>query len=121
MNLNQLLLVFVGGGAGSVLRFLFSVAIVRYQFSSLPLATLIANLLACAILAIAVRVSFTSGLNEQVRLLLITGFCGGLSTLSTCSYETVTLIRGGNWQWAAGNILINLLVCLGILFLAVRK
>jgi CrcB protein len=121
MNLSNISLVFIGGGAGSVLRFLLSAAVLRFQPVSWPVATLLANLSACAILALLVRFSGSISLSEQFKLLLITGFCGGLSTFSTFSYESFLLVRTGNWQWAIANILISLLLCLGILFSLVRK
>ncbi len=121
MNLTNIGIVFIGGGAGSVLRFLLSVTVLRFQPLHLPVATLVANLIACAVLALIVRFSGSISANEQLKLLLLTGFCGGLSTFSTFSYESLLLVKTGNWHWAAANVVINLLICFGILFTLIRK
>jgi CrcB protein len=119
MNSISLLLVFLGGGTGSVLRLLISGIVIKNNNIPLPYATLAANVLACFVMAVALKLS--SNVSESIRLFVLVGFCGGLSTFSTFSLETATLIRSGQMSWAIFNILISVILCLGILLIALRK
>ncbi|MBK8341173.1 MAG: CrcB family protein [Flavobacteriales bacterium] len=108
-SMNTWLAVFLGGGAGSVVRFgvtrLFVGLEVRGQF---PWATLTANLLATALLAwLIMRWGVQLPGREQWMALLAIGFCGGFSTLSTFSYENYALLRDGLYIYAALNIAIS--------------
>lgn len=113
MTFLNICLVFLGGGLGSVLRFCIS----NYVKSEggFPWATFITNLMACFIIGILVSLSLKSHLTSNQRLLLITGFCGGFSTFSTYSYETMALIQNGNY-WLAGVYVVSSIV-FGLLFL----
>ncbi|MCR5183175.1 MAG: CrcB family protein [Opitutales bacterium] len=112
----QSVLVFVGAGLGGLARWMIGRAVFLVAGTTFfPAGTLIANLLACAgagLLALA-----GTQLSADLRLLLFTGFLGGLSTMSTFSYETVQLLKMGAWQIALLNLLLTLIVCLGIIFL----
>ena len=119
MNLNNFLWVFLGGGLGSVIRFILSIWISKSEQEGIPLATLLANVGACILMALTFR--FLSPLSETARLFLFVGFCGGLSTFSTFSMETISMIKCGQLSWAMGNILLNVLLCLGVLFFMIRK
>jgi CrcB protein len=109
-------LVFLGGGIGSVLRYAIGLAFQRSSYQ-LPLATLLANITACLIFAGCL--SLAEGKNAT-RLLLLTGFCGGLSTFSTFGFETWLLIKQGNYTWATANIFISLVLCIGA-FILIKK
>lgn len=115
--MNNLLLVFVGGGLGSLARFGIS-EIVKNNFkSSFPIATLCSNILSCLILALMVGLySGKADASPAMKTLLVVGFCGGFSTFSTFSYETVELMRSGNVIYAIANILISVVVCISLIF-----
>jgi CrcB protein len=93
--LKQLLLVGVGGAAGSMLRFLTSILTSRFYNGAFPLATLIINIVGCFLIGL-VMAKFAGAENNQLRLLLVTGFCGGYTTFSAFSYENITLFNTGN-------------------------
>ena len=115
--MNNLFLVFLGGGLGSIARYGIS-ELVRQQFKSVfPLATLLSNIISCIVLALAVGF-FTDkvGNNPTLRILIVVGFCGGFSTFSTFSFETVELFRTGNAVVAIANILISVAVCVSLIY-----
>lgn len=107
--MNLWLAVFLGGGAGSVVRFAISHFFQRFELNgAFPWATLLANILATAFLAwLILRYGVHAPGNEQWRALLAIGFCGGFSTLSTFSYENFQLLRDGLVGYAAANIIIS--------------
>jgi CrcB protein len=118
----KLLTIFIGGGLGSLARYSISVLILNTRFIHFPLATLLSNMIACLILALCVTV-FKEKIDASSWMapLLITGFCGGFSTFSTFSYETVLLAQQGQLLWAALNVGVSLALCLGIFWLFLLK
>jgi len=113
----SLLFVFIGGGFGSVIRFLISAIIVRNFSPQLPIATLIANITSCLIIATIFRFGNYPTISPSAKAFIIIGFCGGLSTFSTFSLETITLIKNGQVSWAIANIVVTVILCLGILLM----
>ncbi|MCD6068300.1 MAG: fluoride ion transporter CrcB [Bacteroidetes bacterium] len=107
----NLVYVFIGGGIGSVCRWGISLGLKNMPVS-LPWATLIANVVACIVFAGVIvfykNQSFTS---DSYKLILLTGFCGGLSTFSTFSYETMELMKAGSYLYAGINVAANILLC----------
>ena len=113
--MNLWLAVFLGGGAGSIVRYAISQLFHRFEMKgAFPWATLSANLLATALLAwLIMRFEVNLPGKEQWRALLAIGFCGGFSTLSTFSMENFQLLRDGLLGFALLNIVIS--VAAGIL------
>jgi fluoride exporter len=99
MSLFAVLAVFVGAGLGALLRWGLG-ARLNPVFPTLPLGTLVANLLGGLLVGVAVAwFSRHSGVPPEWRLFLITGFLGGLTTFSTFSAEVVTLLARGEYAW----------------------
>jgi fluoride exporter len=113
----NVLLVFAGGGIGSVLRYLIGVSF-RRSITGLPMATLLSNVTACVVFAgVVAYFNSRGGVSSNLRLLLLTGFCGGLSTFSSFGFETYTLLKEGMLMWATANILISTGLCLLMFYL----
>ncbi|MCO5288696.1 MAG: fluoride efflux transporter CrcB [Bacteroidetes bacterium] len=106
----QYILVFVGGGLGSITRFGIGNLSTRFFGTTFPYGTLISNLLSAFIIGALVALAFeVSRISDQTRLLLITGFCGGFSTFSAFTSETFVLLRNHQATAAIINILISII------------
>ena len=113
------LLVFFGGGIGSLLR--FGISNLFPYSSGFPWATFISNILACLLMGFIINWidrTFSSTFDvNNLKWLLLTGICGGFSTFSTFSNESLQLIKQQQWALAITYILTS--VILGILSLTV--
>lgn len=104
---NPLLAIAAGASIGAILRWWLGRAF-NALFPVLPPGTLAANLLGGYIIGLAIAWFGTHpGISPQMRLLIITGFCGGLTTFSTFSAELVTLLQEGRLGWLAASIIIH--------------
>ena len=117
MAFYSFLAVGVGAALGAWLRWGLG-ALLNPFVPSLPLGTLAANLLGGYLVGVAVAV-FTQhpGLAPEARLLIITGFLGGLTTFSTFSAEAVHLLTRGEYVWAAGHMAVHLVGSLSMTLL----
>lgn len=107
--MNNLIAVFIGGGLGSLLRYGINQGVRIYIKTPLPLATLWANVVSCFVLGMAINLTQTKIVTHpSLKLFILTGFCGGLSTFSAFSFETIELMRTGNTVFAFANILLNI-------------
>ncbi len=98
----------VGGIVGCLLRWLLGLWF-NTQPSVIPLGTLAANLIGGYIVGVAVAFfAINNNLPPEWRLLVITGFCGGLTTFSSFSAEVVTMLRQDRMFWACSTIALHL-------------
>lgn len=113
----NLVWVFIGGGIGSAVRYGFGRLFIDTRLP-LPMATFCSNISSCFIFAVTL-LYFTSknDFPMSVRLFVLTGICGGLSTFSTFSFETFELLRQNNYTWALLNILLNTILCILIFYI----
>jgi CrcB protein len=94
----------IGAALGALLRWQFGIRLNSF-FPLLPPGTLVANMIGGYIIGLAIAFFAQSpSLAPEWRLLIITGFCGGLTTFSTFSAETITLLQAGRLWWAMGAI-----------------
>jgi fluoride exporter len=111
--MNQLLLIFIGGGLGSLSRFSLSKFIQENIDKTFPFGTLSVNILASIILGIFVgMVEIKSLASPNYKALIAIGFCGGFSTFSTFSNDTLQLIQNNRILEALTNILLNVILCI---------
>ncbi len=106
-----MILVFVGGGAGSLLRYLVTrgcetIAILRGA-GAIPVATLTVNVVGCLVIGFLAAAVSKDVLREEHRLLLAVGLMGGFTTFSTYSLELVQKATDGHWVTAAAYLLLS--------------
>ena len=103
----SILVISIGGAAGSLLRWLLNVRL-NGLFSVVPFGTLVANLFGCYLIGLAIGYfSSHQTLDPAWRLFVITGFIGGLTTFSKFSAEVVTMMQSGRLVWAFGTISLH--------------
>lgn len=111
--------IFIGGGLGSLSRYGFSRWLGNAD-NGFPTATLLANIAACLILGlISALVIRKWDLSPTMQAAILTGFCGGFSTFSTFSMESISLLQGGKAGLAFAYMGISLVACLGAIAIGV--
>jgi len=106
------LLIALGGAAGSLLRYVLGGAIQARSASGFPIGTMLVNISGCFLIGILVRQFMNMQLSHDLRALLIVGFCGGYTTFSTFSADTLTLVEGGEYARATMYVVLSVVLCL---------
>jgi CrcB protein len=110
-------LIGLGGGIGSIARFLIQQYMSRHVVISFPLGTLIVNVVGCFLIGIIYGLLGKSqSYSRELILFLTTGVCGGFTTFSTFSYESIALIKEGNYAYGFLYVFGSLLICLSATF-----
>ena len=105
--MKSLLVIAIGASLGAWLRWLLGIKL-NALFPTIPPGTVVANMIGGYIIGLALAfLAASPSLSPEWRLLIITGFCGGLTTISTFSAETVALIQEGRLLWAFGSISLH--------------
>jgi CrcB protein len=111
-------LVALGGLVGCLARYWLSGVVQRLGDHGFPSGTLAVNILGSLVIGIVMTLSLERGLvDERLRILLTTGFCGGFTTMSTFSYETFALLQDGEHLFAVANTGVTFAACLGAVWL----
>lgn len=109
--MDKIWLVALGGAVGSCMRYGVSLLSAGRLGTGFPYGTLLANVIGCfiigAFMAAATERVIT---NPNLRFLVVVGFCGGLTTFSSFSYETIKLLEEAGLQYALLNILTNMVL-----------
>ena len=109
----NILIVGLGGGAGSILRYLCQKWINESYQHNFPLATFLVNVSGCLLIGIFYALGEKGNiLSPQTRLLLVTGLCGGFTTFSTFAFENMNLLRTGDhfyfFLYAVGSLVLGI-------------
>ncbi len=119
--LTKIALVMTGGSMGALSRYGISLLSVRLFGTGFPWGTLMVNLGGCFLIGISFALADRTHLmNPYVRLFFVTGFLGALTTFSTYGYETFIAIYVGSHWLAMGNMLLNNVLGLFLVFLGFR-
>ncbi|MCU1412100.1 MAG: CrcB family protein [Rhodoglobus sp.] len=107
--MTALLVTLAAGALGAVLRFLVTRAFAARPVGAVLLVNVVGSAIGGGVLALA-QLGSVSG---DIRLVLLTGFCGGLTTFSTFGVETIQLVLAGKAKVAALSVLANLVLGIG--------
>lgn len=117
--MKQALLVFLGGGVGSVARYILSKWLNNLE-TSIPYGTLLSNIFGSLLIGVVLGYfAKTSNVSETQTLLFATGFCGGFTTFSTFAYENQVFLKNGDYfsfiTYTLGSLILGFLaVFLGL-------
>jgi CrcB protein len=110
------LLIAFGGAVGSVLRYIVGRVIQGTSASGFPVGTMVVNVSGCFLIGILLRHFLNMQASAELRAFLVVGFCGGFTTFSTFSGETIGLIEGGEYVRAVTYIVVSVVLCLTATF-----
>jgi CrcB protein len=114
------ILVGVGSAIGGIMRFWASGVIANRFGQSFPWGTLVVNVTGCFIIGLFATLTATEGrwlVGPFGRNFFMTGICGGYTTFSSFSLQTLNLARDEEWLYAAGNAVLSLVLCLAAVWL----
>lgn len=95
--MNKLLFIFLGGGLGSVLRYVLSKYLNNFE-AIIPFGTFIVNVLGSLLIGIVLGLTIKNSLiNQHLTLFFAVGFCGGFTTFSTFAFENSVFIKNGDY------------------------
>lgn len=107
--MDKFLWVGLGGALGAILRYGISLIPLKSHF---PILTLITNILGAFMIGIVVGIFSKDRISPSMNLFLKTGICGGFTTFSTFSLETLTLLEDGFYLLAILYALISVIGCI---------
>ncbi|WP_310557435.1 fluoride efflux transporter CrcB [Flavobacterium sp.] len=104
----------IGGGLGSVLRYVTTIFVTKYASSNFPYATFLTNVLGCLLIGLFFGYfEKQNTISQDLKFFLITGFCGGYTTFSAFSNENIQLLQTN--QFFTAILYITLSVFIGLL------
>lgn len=116
--MNNYILVSVGAAIGGVARYWLSNFVYKFLPENFPYGTFTVNLIGSIILGIVIYFFDSKELiSPGLRLFLTIGFCGGFTTFSTFSLETINLLRDSQYLLAMLNIFSSVILCLAAVYI----
>lgn len=120
--MHNILAVFIGGGTGAVLRYLAWVLAVKVLHVNLPLSTFVVNIAGCFILGFLFALFVSKPeINPALKLALTAGFCGGLTTFSTFSFEMFEMLKNAQYMQVSVYLVSSLTVGLLAVWIGVNS
>lgn len=112
----------VGSAVGGVSRYVLGGWMQRLTSTTFPIGTLTVNVVGSFLLGFFLRyVTDASTLSPEMRGMLTIGFCGGFTTFSTFSHETVSLMESGDWRGAAWYAALSVFIALAAMFAGIAS
>ena len=105
----------LGSALGGMARYGCSGLAARYMGATFPWGTLIVNVSGSLIIGFLATLALADGrllISPDARAFLMIGICGGFTTFSSLSLETLNLARDGEWLWASANVVLSVTLCL---------
>jgi CrcB protein len=116
--MKEVILVFLGGGIGSALRYLVSKSFTGWINNPFPYSTFLVNIIGCFLIGIFLTLPERfDWFTLEYRLFLATGICGGFTTFSTFSYENFALIKEGDYMYFVSYTILSFAIGLAATFL----
>ena len=110
--MKTLLAIAVSGAIGSVLRYLVGRGVQRLAHVAFPVGTLVVNVVGCVLVGVLARYFINDETTPVVHAALVVGLCGGFTTYSTFSLETLGLMMAGDWERAFAYVAVSIGLCL---------
>lgn len=109
--IKQLILIGIGGMAGSISRYLIQQTIIKHYISIFPLGTFIVNIVGSLLIGLVFGLANRyEWMNQELRLLVAIGFLGSFTTFSTFAFDNYILLREGNIAQFAWYVALSLIV-----------
>jgi CrcB protein len=105
----------LGGALGSVARYWMTTVIVTLTGPLFPWGTIVINIIGSFVIGLIAYATVPVGtvpISSDVRAFILVGICGGYTTFSSFSIQTLELARGGHWLYAGANIALSVVLCL---------
>ncbi|WP_394132703.1 fluoride efflux transporter CrcB [Shewanella maritima] len=115
--MTNVLFVALGGSIGAVMRYLMSIFMIQVFGTSFPFGTLLVNIVGSFFMGMVYALGQMSHLSPEMKSLVGVGLLGALTTFSTFSNETLLLIQEGEWLKSFMNVLLNVCLCLFMVYL----
>jgi fluoride exporter len=116
--INNFILVAIGGASGAMCRYAFSLIKTNATF---PWHTMLVNIIGCFVIGICIALFKTNKIENNTYLLMATGLCGGFTTFSTFSAESIALLQQDKWLYCSGYIIATVIICLVATFLGLKS